>query len=90
MPTFCGYVTDFVYETESIWPTNTRGIKGCRLDFIGVHNAHTCRTLPPMRPHQPVRDGGRIDPIAGSKRVNAGGIPDQTFSAGERENGFMS
>ena len=55
-------------------------------DFIGVLNADIFRTLPPLCVSSSLAgvEGGS-DQIAGNKRVNAGGIADQTFSAGERE-----
>ena len=79
---------DFVQETESIWPTNNRGFRGHRLDFICGQNAHIFRTLLPLCVSSSLAgmEGGS-DQIAGSKLVNAGRIPDQTFSARELEKG---
>ena len=84
MPTFSNYVTDFAYETESIRPTSTRGLEDHRLDFISVRNAHIFRTLHPLYVSSSlVGIEGGCDQIAGSKRVNAGGIQARAFSAGE-------
>ena len=72
----------------SVWPANTRARKGHILYIIVVRNDHILRTLPPLCVSSSL-DGmdGVSDQIAGSKRVNAGGIHDQTSFAGEREKG---
>ena len=75
---------------QRVWSTNTRGLKGHWVDFIGVQNAHIFRMLPPLcvRGSLAWMEGGS-DLIAEGKRVDAGGMPDQTFSTGEWEKGDL-
>ena len=72
-----------LFMKRTVSGTQTKGgLKGHRLDFKSVQNVHIFRTLPPLCVSSSLagKEGGS-DQIAGSKRVNAGGIPDQKFSA---------
>ena len=77
-----------LFRKRSVWPTNTRGLKGHSLVFVSVQNAHIFRMLPLLCVSSSLAGMvGGCDQIAGGKRVSTGGIPDQTFSAGELEKG---